>query len=172
LGISRFVPYKKLQLVIDFGRVNGVPVVLCGAGPQETSLRKYATETGASVQFVVAPSRQLLRAILQRAKCLVFPGIEDFGIVPVEAMAAGVPVVGINNGGVAETVEHGVSGFLCEDFSAGEMRDAYSAVQGLVRASLIERSTKFTVDSFRSSFKDWLKSSLNYDPFPNKGLVQ
>ena len=94
LGFSRFIPYKRLDLVIEAGIAADVPVVLAGAGPDEARLRSFAEERAPGrVFFVRSPGAELYRALLQRCIALVFPAVEDFGIVPVEAMAAGRPVI-------------------------------------------------------------------------------
>ncbi len=92
LGASRFIPYKRLDLVIRAGEAADRPVVLAGRGPELGRLRCAAAAARVPVTFVDRPSAALLRALYQQAAVFVFPAIEDFGIMPVEAMAAGAPV--------------------------------------------------------------------------------
>ncbi|MGO3722327.1 glycosyltransferase [Microbacterium gubbeenense] len=111
LGFSRFVPYKRLDAAIDAGRVSGLPVVLAGGGGDEVRLRAYADLVHpGKVAFVLNPSDQLLSALFRLATVLVFAPVEDFGIVPVEAMAAGTPVLVNAIGGAVESVVDGVTG--------------------------------------------------------------
>ena len=126
LGFSRFVPYKRLDTAIAAGRVSGMPVVLAGSGPDEERLREIADRTyPGGVSFVHHPSTPLLTAILQRASALVFAPIEDFGIIPVEAMAAGTPVLANAVGGAVESVLDGVTGAHVHDWeSESELRAA------------------------------------------------
>ena len=119
LGFSRFVPYKRLDAAIDAGRASRLPVVLAGGGPDEARLREYADRTHpGKVSFVLNPTDELLSAILRRASALVFAPVEDFGIVPVEAMAAGTPVLVNSVGGAVESVVDGVTGAHIHDWSS------------------------------------------------------
>jgi glycosyltransferase involved in cell wall biosynthesis len=104
LGASRFIPYKRLDLVISAGEEVGIPVVLAGGGPEKSRLQAQAAEASVPVVIVDDPSTALLYALYQRAAVFVFPPLEDFGIMPVEAMALGTPVVANAAGGSAETV--------------------------------------------------------------------
>ncbi|MDV8146985.1 glycosyltransferase [Arthrobacter sp. B10-11] len=104
LGASRFVAYKNLDRVIEVGSACQVPVVLAGGGPEESYLRAKASEAAVPVHFVHSPSDELLYALYQKAMLFVFPPIEDFGIMPVEAMALGTPVLVNPIGGAVESV--------------------------------------------------------------------
>lgn len=82
LGASRFVPYKRLDLVIEAGEATGLPVVIAGRGPEEASLRSRAASARIPVTFVISPSDELLFALYQTCAAYVFPAVEDFGIMP------------------------------------------------------------------------------------------
>lgn len=112
LGASRFTRYKALDLVIEAADRAGLPAVIVGRGPDEARLRARAAEASVPVQFVIAPSDALLYALMQRSAVFVFPPIEDFGIVPVEAQAAGTPVVTGPIGGQVEAVVPGTTGVI------------------------------------------------------------
>ncbi|MGM7680244.1 glycosyltransferase [Microbacterium sp. A94] len=160
LGFSRFVPYKRLDLVIEAGVAANLPVVLAGAGPDEARLRALAEEQAPGmVSFVSAPSGELYRALLRRALALVFPAVEDFGIVPVEAMAAGTPVIASAVGGTAETVIHKRTGALLEDWSRGELRrtvgDAIDASADACRA----QAALFSEQVFADRIRGWVQDS-------------
>jgi glycosyltransferase involved in cell wall biosynthesis len=112
LGASRMVPYKRLDRVIRAGELSGRPVVLAGGGPEEGRLRERAARATVPVHVVPTPSTPLLFALYQRCATFVFLPVEDFGIMPIEALAAGAPVVVNRVGGAAETLsivgaEHG-----------------------------------------------------------------
>ncbi|MGK9147405.1 glycosyltransferase [Plantibacter flavus] len=104
LGASRFVDYKRLDVAIRAGELAGLPVVLAGAGPQYAELQAIADRASVPVVFMTRPSDQLLFALYQAASLLVFAAIEDFGIMPVEAMALGTPALVVSEGGASESV--------------------------------------------------------------------
>src|SRR5690606_36447909 len=114
LGASRFIRYKRLDLVISAAEKAGLPAVIAGRGPEEQHLRAVAAAARVPVHIVVSPSDEMLYALMQLAAVFVFPAIEDFGIVPVEAQAAGTPVVTGPFGGQVETFENGVSGVVAD----------------------------------------------------------
>lgn len=156
LGASRFVPYKRLDLAIAFGEANGIEVVLAGSGPQEPALRDLAGSATVPVHFVTRPSQALLRELYARAWAYVFPPVEDFGIMPVEANAVGTPVVANSIGGAAESVSNGISGILLETFSQQEMRSAADAIAAIERQDCREQSAKFDRLRFRKGIAKWI----------------
>lgn len=156
LGVSRFVPYKRLDLVLRAGQASGLPVVLAGGGPDEKRLRTLAAEQGHPVVFVRDPSSRMLSLLYRRAVALVFPAVEDFGIMPVEAMAAGTPVVGNAVGGVAESVVDGVTGALVRDWTARELAGAVHRAAGVDRAACVRRAFDFDRPVFERRVADWV----------------
>jgi len=111
LVVSALVPYKRLDIAIDAANRAGAPLVVVGSGPDEARLRARA---GATVTFVGTLEGEALRDRYRRARAVLLPGEEDFGIVPVEAMACGRPVIALGTGGATETVVPGVTGQLVE----------------------------------------------------------
>ncbi len=109
LIVSRLVPYKRLDVAIEAFNQLGWPLVVVGEGRYGVSLRQMA---GPNVLFLGRVDDASLRELYSRAKALVFPGEEDFGIAPIEAMASGRPVVAYARGGATETVVDGVTGRL------------------------------------------------------------
>lgn len=158
LGASRLVKYKRLDLVIEAGEATGLPVVIAGSGPERANLERLANERGVAVQFIDRPSHALLVELYRRCIAFVFPAIEDFGIMPVEAMATGTPVIGRTIGGVAETVVDGVTGALVESFSTTELRHAVARISTLDRAKIVERAWEFDVAVFDQKVRNWLPS--------------
>lgn len=128
LGASRLVRYKRLDLAIELGELLEIPVVVVGSGPMEQQLRELANSRRVPVVFMGSVSNQLLYTIYQRASLLVFMAVEDFGIVPVEAMAAGTPVLVSSTGGSREGVE----------LVGGGVAAASTAIRGELRQAAIE----------------------------------
>ena len=163
LGASLFVSYKRLDLAIAAGAASGVTVVLAGSGPEEKNLRELARESGCAVIFAISPSNEMLYALYQRTLAFVFLAVEDFGIMPVEAMAAGAPVIGLNVGGTAETVVDGLTGVLVEKADADELRRAVSRVELLNSADCEARAREFSMSRFSNRISTWIASNGRVD---------
>ncbi len=101
LIVSSLVPYKRIDTAIEAARRSGEPLWIVGSGPEERRLRRLAPP---SVRFLGWQGADALPDLYRRARALVFPGIEDFGIAPLECQAMGRPVVGLRAGGLCETV--------------------------------------------------------------------
>jgi len=155
LGASRFVPYKRLDLVIGAGEAADIPVVIAGAGPEEQKLRLQASESKVNVNFVINPSDKLLYALYQRTLAFIFPAIEDFGIMPVEAMAAGAPVVVNQQGGASESVLHGRTGFHA-DFNDVNISQLIIEAAGFEKRDIRRRAECFSEERFAIELRDWI----------------
>jgi len=156
LGASRFIPYKQLDKVIEVGEASGRPVVLAGHGPSEGVLRQRAREASVPVHFVLSPSNALLFALYQATAVYVFPAVEDFGIMPVEAMAAGAPVLTRNFGGTAESTVPGATGALVGFESAAEMREGVELAMATDPVDRCRHATNFSVARFNDKISSWV----------------
>ncbi|MFN2544504.1 MAG: glycosyltransferase [Actinomycetota bacterium] len=112
LAAGRLVAYKRADLAIRAAERARCPLVVAGSGPELRALRALG---GPGVRFVEAPSREELRDLYRRARALVVPGVEDFGMTMVEAQACGTPVVAFGRGGASEAVVPGRTGELVKD---------------------------------------------------------
>jgi glycosyltransferase involved in cell wall biosynthesis len=101
LAVSAFAPYKRLDLAIQACNTLRRTLLIIGSGQDEARLRALA---GPTVHFLGWQSDAIIRDQLRRCRALLFPGEEDFGIVPVEAQACGAPVIALGKGGATETV--------------------------------------------------------------------
>jgi len=163
LGVSRFVLYKRLERVIDAGLAAGLPVVLAGGGPDEERLRALAADEGERVVFVRNPSTNLLAELYRRSLALVFPAIEDFGIMPVEAMATGTPVIASAIGGTAETVVDGVTGALVHEWTRSELALAVDRAAGVDAAACVARAREFDTPVFVDRITAWIAATTGSD---------
>jgi len=156
LGASRLVSYKRLDQVIALGAAVGLPVVLAGAGPELGRLRAQAEAACVKTVFLGRVSDALLYSLYQRAVAYVFPAVEDFGIMPVEAMAAGSAVLASDVGGTAESIVDGVSGVLCNFRSPADCLAAVDRLSGLASADSRRRARLFSVERFNTAFLGWV----------------
>lgn len=168
LVVSALAPYKRVDLAIEATARAGVDLVVVGDGPDSKELKRRARavesatrsgeRSGPSVRWPGRVETDELRRLYRGALCLLQPGVEDFGIAPVEALACGTPVVAFGRGGVLDIVENGRHGVLCPPTGDdGERIDALAEAIDKVRRirfnrlDLIHRAQTFSVDRFRAS---------------------
>lgn len=110
LIVSRLIPYKRIDLAVQtFNRLPQEKLLIIGEGRDRAALEAQA---GPNITFLGRQPRAEIRRLLRRCKAFLFPGLEDFGIAPVEAMSAGRPVIAYGGGGALDTVIPGVTGEL------------------------------------------------------------
>ena len=114
LVVGRQVPYKRIDLAVQACTRLGLPLKIGGNGRDQDRLKAMA---GHTVEFLGRVPDEDLPALMAGCKAFLFPGVEDFGITPVEVMAAGRPVIAFAQGGVRETVIGGLSGTLFHEQS-------------------------------------------------------
>ena len=105
---SRLLPYKRIDLAIRACAIANVPLVVAGSGPAEKALRALAWGTTTTMLGFVSDAE--LNRLLGNATAALLPGEEDFGLVPLEAAAAGRPTIAYRAGGALETVRPGITG--------------------------------------------------------------
>ena len=107
LAVSALVPYKKLDLAIQACELMGLELRIVGTGPEQPALQRLCR---GKTKLLGRVDDDELRALYRGASFFLQPGIEDFGIAAVEALAAGTPVVALGRGGVVDIVEDGIHG--------------------------------------------------------------
>lgn len=121
LFVGQLVAYKKADLAIRAIGGMGRRLLVVGDGPQR---RRLAELAGPHMELLGPVSDERLRDLYARCRALIFPNEEDFGIVPVEAMAAGAPVIALARGGALETVVDGVTGLHFSEMTVESLQDA------------------------------------------------
>jgi glycosyltransferase involved in cell wall biosynthesis len=121
LVISALVPYKRVDLAVKVCTEHNWPLVVVGKGSEEKHLRAMA---GPTVSFKGWASDEEMLSYYEKAKALLFPGKEDFGIVPVESMASGCPVIAFGEGGVLDSVTDGETGVFFKEQTEASLEEA------------------------------------------------
>ncbi len=156
MAASRLVPYKRHDAVVRMGAALGIPVVVAGSGPERERLDTLAAAADVPVHVLGRVSDEFMRALFQRALAFVFPPVEDFGIIPVEAMAAGCPVIVNRVGGAAESVLDGISGVHYDPDDPVEFRAAVDAVDGIRADAARSRALEFDTARFIGEVREWV----------------
>ena len=154
---SRLVSYKRIDLSIEFAAANDCPLVVAGDGPEREALESLAAARGVAVTFVGRVSDPLLFALYEKCLMFVFLAIEDFGIMPVEAMASGAPAVVSSAGGARESVDR-LGGGDVLDPGAGpdQTRRAFESALAVPRGSVLAyKAEYFSNEAFRARIIEW-----------------
>jgi glycosyltransferase involved in cell wall biosynthesis len=159
LVVSRLNAYKRIDLAVRACTTLGLPLVVVGDGPERAMLQSIA---GPTVRLVGRLTDREVTSQFERCRALILPGEEDFGLTPLEANAAGRPVVALARGGALDTVRDGETGVLFHDDTTESLEGALRAVQqrswdpALLRA----HAETFSEDVFTARFRSVLASSL------------
>src|SRR5207244_2561761 len=162
LAVSALVPYKRLDVAIRACGAVGTALTIVGKGPEEPRLRRLAQTAGAKVEFAGWLADEQVRDLYQGSRAVLMPGIEDFGIVPVEAQACGRPVVALAEGGAIESVVDGVTGVLVQDVSVETFAAALRQVSAhpFDSAAIRRHAESFSKERFQQQFQDLVNSEV------------
>jgi glycosyltransferase involved in cell wall biosynthesis len=170
LAVSALVPYKRLDVAVRaLARVKGAMTVV-GRGPEEPRLRRLASSVGADVTFAGWLSNEEIRDLYRRARAVLMPGVEDFGMVPVEAQACGRPVVALAEGGALDSVADGVTGILVKDRSVDAFADALDAVatRPFDSGAIRRHAESFGKERFQREFAALVDETVAHDRSRNE----
>ncbi len=159
LIVSALVPYKRIDLAVEaYGRL-GYPLKIVGAGSGAAKISRGAAP---NVEFLGWRSDDAILALYRNCRFLVFPGEEDYGLVPLEAMACGKPVVAFGRGGATETVEDGVSGLFFEKQTADALCDAVHRAEKVSwdRTAIRSRALAFGIPQFLDGMARCIRETL------------
>lgn len=147
LIVSALVPYKKIDLAVRAYNRIGFPLKIVGVGTEMRTLRDMAKN---NIEFLGWRSNSEIRELYRNCRQLVFPGEEDFGLVPVEAQACGRPVIAFGRGGILETVQEGKSGIFFDQQNEESLVAAIEkgAARNWDAETVRKSATRFSISSF------------------------
>ncbi len=156
LYVGRLVAYKQAEVLVEIFNDLQLPLAIIGTGSLESKLKAVAAP---NIYFLGQLSETELTAYYQHARAVLYIHEEDFGLVPLEAHAAGTPVIGINKGGVTETVIHGQTGLLLNGIA--DLKNAILNFDSTKfdREFIKAHAQKFAKDRFKGEFKSTLVRS-------------
>ncbi|MGH7197802.1 MAG: glycosyltransferase, partial [Candidatus Omnitrophota bacterium] len=159
LVVSALVPYKKIELAVEAFNHLGKRLVVIGGGPEENFLRSKAKS---NIEFLGWQTDGVLRDTYRRARALVFPGEEDFGIVPVEVQACGRFVIAYGKGGAVETVKDGETGVFFGEPSVESLSEAVRRFETLTLRpeNARQNALRFSRDRFKREMDEMVKRVL------------
>lgn len=159
LVVSALVPYKRIDLAVEAFRRRDDTLIIVGKGPSAATLEANAPS---NVQFRGWVDAEELRSLYQRCHACLLPGVEDFGIVPLEAQASGAPVVAYGRGGALDTVREGETGVFFHEPSAEALSRAIDKVSSLrLNKSLLrDWALGFSRDTFRDRMKAFIDARV------------
>lgn len=158
LIVSRLIPYKRIDLAVQACSQLGLPLRVIGDGRARHALERLA---GPSVRFLGRLPDADVKEHLRRCRAFIFPGEEDFGLAPLEAMASGRPVVAYAAGGALETVIEGTTGAFFREATVQSLADvlrSFDATQ-YDPAALRRHAESFDRTVFEQRLRDFVKLS-------------
>jgi len=161
LFVGRLVAYKRADLAVKACSLNGSRLLVVGDGPEIAKLKSMASR---NVEFLGWVSDDDLSTIYAKCKALIFPGEEDFGIVPVEVQASGRPVIAFGRGGALESVIPDVTGLFfyrkTPESLSEAMRKFERRIGQFCPGKIVDNATRFSKQKFLTAFENFVTTSL------------
>ena len=157
LAVGRLIPYKKFDLIAETFNQIKKPVKIVGIGPQYKKIKGMESDY---VEVLGAVDEKELAHLYANCKGFLFPQLEDAGIVPLEAMAAGRPVIALNRGGSLDTMIDGKTGVLFKDQTLKGLSEAIEKFESLTfdPSFIRHHAEQFDVEMFKEKIGDFVES--------------
>lgn len=158
LIISRLIPYKRIDLAVQAATKLGLPLKIGGKGRDMERLQAMAGDT---VEFLGYVLDDDLPDLMAKAKAFIFPGLEDFGITPVQAEACGRPVIAYKGGGALDTVIEGITGEFFIEQTVDSLADIMATfdVSKYDSARIRQHALKFDTDNFNQQMNSFIEQA-------------
>lgn len=170
--LSELVPYKRIDLAVEAYNQLGIRLVIVGDGSERKRLQRSAK---ANIEFLGRQPFAKVRELMETCQAFIFPGVEDFGITPVEAQASGAPVIAFRGGGALETVVEHQTGCFFDEQTPQCLADAVTQFQPSQISSFDcrQNAEKFSETHFRTRYRDFVCKTTGYQvPTPSRSSTK
>ncbi|MFA6192474.1 MAG: glycosyltransferase [Sulfurimonas sp.] len=160
LTASRLVPYKKTKLIVEaFNEMPDKKLYVVGSGEEFEAIKNIAKE---NVILLGYQDKKVMIEYMQKAKAFIYAAIEDFGIVPVEALACGTPVVTLGIGGTAETIQDGINGVHFNHQTKESIKDAVDRFESMKfnNKQISESANSYNEERFKDEMRGFIGEKL------------
>jgi len=159
-SVGRLIPYKKFDLIVDTFNELGLPLKIAGIGPE---LDKLKAKAKPNVEILGYVDDSTLVELYTNCKAFLCPQIEDAGIVPLEAMACGRPVIALNRGGSLDTMIDGKTGVLYKEQTIAGLSEAIKKFEGMKfdPKFIRKHAEQFDVEHFKKKIRDFVEREWN-----------
>ncbi len=161
LIVSQLVPYKRIDLAIKVCNELKLPLVVIGDGPEK---RKFERMAGPTIQILGWQSDEVVVEYYQHARAVIFPGEDDFGIVPVEAMSFGKPVLAYRAGGATESIVEGVTGEFFDEPTPAYLKAGLERLTNNIEkydpATIQKRAGEFSEERFTNQIQSFINEVM------------
>ncbi|NLK81900.1 MAG: glycosyltransferase family 4 protein, partial [Bacteroidales bacterium] len=160
ITIGRLEPYKRFDVIIEAFKKNGKKLIVVGDGSMRKDLENKSLS---NITFVGYKNKIEVSSLLRKAQAFIYAGVEDFGIVYIEALASGVPIIGYNGGALPEIIEDGKEGYLYSQQSVDELNISIEKFFKfgvlLTPHEIREKSKRFSKEVFQQNFEKFISEN-------------